>query len=234
MSIPSQFLIRRCLRGDNTNVYAFIHSFVEFSPTKGPRTNFIILPIENRKSSYVKIHKNIHNNLIKDYVIDMTCIHYLSNNPEPLEYKVKIWYEGSIVYVDGYEIPILNMTDACQTLPNIFCRLLEPIYTNYQLIADELIHTIPTVSTAPALTALTPLTASIASNLDPVSSYLLKHPNNECPFTLGLLTRETACLTPCGHAMSHTEMLEWLSTKPNCPVCRNPCTKSDLTLYKLT
>jgi len=53
-----------------------------------------------------------------------------------------------------------------------------------------------------------------------------------CPILLTELTLETTHITPCGHALSKEGLDAWLETSESCPVCRSPCTYSQLQYWK--
>ena len=213
MTIPSQFIIRRYVRGAESKLCAFIQSFIEVSE-KGERVSFTILPIEISESYYIKVNQEYWGSLKKNYVLPTTCIRYVCNRQDPIEYKNSIWYEGYVVSIEGRDIPMFNMDQACQILPAIFMRLIEPKYANYQL---QVLNSPP---------------KEIFTINEDIELYLKNHLGDECPITVSLLTKENICLTPCGHGIDHVAMLKWLETKENCPVCRCECTSDDLLVYK--
>jgi hypothetical protein len=49
-----------------------------------------------------------------------------------------------------------------------------------------------------------------------------------CPIELTELTRENACMAPCGHAMTHDAVTAWLRSSRTCPVCRAGLGMGDL------
>ena len=212
MTIPSQFIIHRFVRGSDSKFCAFIQSFTEVSQT-GERVSFNILPMETKEEYYIKIRQEYWGSLRMNKVLPTTCIRYTTTSPEPIEYKNSIWYEGDIIRIHGRDIPVFNMDQACQILPGIFCRLLDEKYENYKITV---------LNSKPQ----TPLTMNAE-----IESYLSTHPDTECPITLNPLTKENMCLTPCGHGIHRVSMLEWLETKTNCPVCRGNCTSENLIVY---
>jgi hypothetical protein len=52
--------------------------------------------------------------------------------------------------------------------------------------------------------------------------------NESCPIELSELTRENACMAPCGHVMTHVAITAWLRTSRTCPVCRAELGMGDL------
>lgn len=52
-----------------------------------------------------------------------------------------------------------------------------------------------------------------------------------CPISFMPLTRETICITKCGHSFSHLLMQHWIQGAHSCPVCREPVSKHDLQVY---
>jgi len=213
MAIPSQFIIRRYVRGEESKLCAFIQTFIELSE-KGERVSFSILPIETPQPHYVKVKQDNWGTLKKNHVLPTTCVRYISSRPEPFEFTNSIWYEGYVVNIDGHDVPMFNMDQACQILPTIFMRLIEPKYTNYQLHVFN-----------------SPPKDDVNINKD-IELYLKTHSDDDCPITVAPLTKENICLTPCGHGINHAAMLQWLETKENCPVCRHECKSDDLLVYK--
>lgn len=53
-----------------------------------------------------------------------------------------------------------------------------------------------------------------------------------CPITCEELGKQTAVLTPCGHALSRLVGERWIQEKRSCPVCRSPCAVQDLLQWK--
>jgi len=213
MAIPSQFIIQRYVRGPESKLCAFIQSFTEVSAEHGARVSFSILPIENKQPHYIKKKQEHWGSLRIEEVLPTCCTRYISERPEPYEFHNSIWYEGYVVNLNGRDIPIFNMDQACQILPAIFSRLIEPKYHAYQLNCYTVA---PRVCKDPV------------AELD---TYFLKHSEDVCPITMLPLSKFHMCLTPCGHGMDFAAMSQWLEIKDNCPVCRTQCTPAELIVY---
>lgn len=54
----------------------------------------------------------------------------------------------------------------------------------------------------------------------------------ECPIEQTALTKETACLTPCGHAMTLDAAARWIRGAHSCPECRSPCLVDQLQAWR--
>lgn len=54
-----------------------------------------------------------------------------------------------------------------------------------------------------------------------------------CPITINELQKHTTCITPCGHAMTHSSMKHWLQGGNSCPVCRLPVSETQLQVWKI-
>lgn len=52
-----------------------------------------------------------------------------------------------------------------------------------------------------------------------------------CPITMAPLDKDSACLTPCGHALDSSSAKHWISNEHSCPVCRQECSESDLLVW---
>jgi hypothetical protein len=54
-----------------------------------------------------------------------------------------------------------------------------------------------------------------------------------CPITMNELQKNTTCITPCGHAMTHSSAKHWIQDAHSCPVCRLPVSESQLQVWRL-
>ncbi len=49
-----------------------------------------------------------------------------------------------------------------------------------------------------------------------------------CPIMMDALTKENACITPCGHFFQYEAICKALEKKDECPTCRDECKKESL------
>jgi hypothetical protein len=49
-----------------------------------------------------------------------------------------------------------------------------------------------------------------------------------CPIIMDALTRENACITPCGHSFDYVALCKALEKKDECPTCRGMCKRESL------
>lgn len=144
-------------------------------------------------------------------------------------------------------IPVLNLNNKCEVLPAQFAeldrvdygylrfkmrrgRLVNP-YT-YRILqrdpvlaaASESVRGPPAVVPVPIASATTKMPQRV------VNVYLdsLIGAKETCPIELSELTRENACMAPCGHVMTHVAVTAWLRTSRTCPVCRTGLGMGDL------
>ncbi len=100
----------------------------------------------------------------------------------------------------------------------------------------------PTVEVTPWPTTL-PRTSSHSPITTPATNTMPQHIVNAyidtligrgdtCPISMNPLTREEACLTPCGHAVSRHEATRWIQDANSCPVCRAGCTVEALQSWR--
>lgn len=54
----------------------------------------------------------------------------------------------------------------------------------------------------------------------------------ECIILQTALTKETTCLTPCGHAMTTDAAAHWIRGAHSCPECRSPCSVDQLQVWR--
>ena len=216
MSVPREFLIQRFMRPeDDTRIFALIQSFTEIY-NQDVRVSFNILPIENKQPFYIKRYQERWNSLEKRIILPTTCVRYDEVEKEkPLELKNSIWFEGIVASVEGRDIPIMNMNKACQILPRIFTNIDKTKYQAYQLFLE---YQAPRVCLNPG---------------DEIDTYLKTHEEDVCPITMNPFTKDTVCITPCGHGVTYEAMCKWLETKKACPLCRNHCLKQDLIVLRV-
>jgi hypothetical protein len=81
---------------------------------------------------------------------------------------------------------------------------------------------------------ITPITPIVSMPQHIVNAYIdtLIQRNEACPISMNPLTRETACLTPCGHVASHHEATRWIQDAHSCPVCRSSCSVGNLQMWR--
>jgi len=205
MTLPHQFLIRRNNDLISEEVFAYVIS------RKDDRGKYVfdILPVF--PGTFVKKSENFHSDLIKNKKYSIQASRYSKEKGKTLEYDTEFWYEGLVASVHGRIIPIINMFKACQVLPGKFVYIEKPIFSEFAVRLQEVI------TLQPILT---------------IDKYLENHPDELCPILLTPLEETTLCLTPCGHGVTHSAMIEWLCRKNQCPVCRHPCSVSNLLLPK--
>jgi hypothetical protein len=204
MTLPSQFLIRRNNDLISEEVFAFVTS-----KKTGGKYEFDILPVLPGK--FIKRAENSYLELVKNKKYSMICSRYSKEKGKTLEYNTEFWYEGLVASVHGTITPIINMFKACQILPGKFVYIEKPIFSEFAIRLQEVI------TLQPILT---------------IDKYLENHPDELCPILLSPLEKTTLCLTPCGHGVTHSAMLDWLDRKNQCPVCRAPCSVTNLLLPK--
>jgi hypothetical protein len=54
-----------------------------------------------------------------------------------------------------------------------------------------------------------------------------------CPITMNEFTKDTTCITPCGHAMLLRSAERWIQDAHSCPVCRLPVSETQLQVWKI-
>ena len=79
-----------------------------------------------------------------------------------------------------------------------------------------------------------PIVPSISMPQHIVNTYIdtLISRGDTCPISMNPLTREGACLTPCGHVVSRREATRWIRDAHSCPVCRTGCTVEGLQSWR--
>jgi hypothetical protein len=201
MTLPPRFLIRR----NNDLISEEVFAFVTSGKDDRGKYVFDILPV--LPGTFIRKAEKIYSDLIKNKKYSIQTSRYSKEKGRTLEYETEFWYEGLVASVHDLIIPIVNMYKACQVLPGKFVYLEKPIFSEFAVRLQEEITLNPALS---------------------LDKYLKDHPDELCPILLTPLEETTLCLTPCGHGVTHSAMIEWLYRKNQCPVCRHPCHVSNL------
>ncbi len=169
-------------------------------------------------------------------------------------------YAGSYVLLDHRRIPVFSLTEPTICLASTFKRLDQPEYSQWRLALEPFMPIIspseldrmqqrrlPRYEITPAERIVqnlvqtthshhisTPLTSSPGIPQHIVNTYIdsLIARNETCPISMAELTRETACLTPCGHLSARHEAERWIRDAHSCPVCRSPCSVAGLQSWR--
>jgi hypothetical protein len=169
-------------------------------------------------------------------------------SPDPNEnakYKdTRIHYIGHKIVsnVGNAPIPVLNLNNKSEILPSQFAHLDKTEYGHlrFKMRPGRLInpYTYRILQRDPVLIAASsrPVAAAVPVPLARalpqrvVNGYLdsLITAKESCPIELTDLTRENACMAPCGHAMTYDAATAWLRASRSCPVCRAPLSVDDL------
>jgi len=202
MTLPSEFIIRR----HNDTKLEELYGYVTSKKDDSEKYTFNMIPIFPGK--FIKQIQNSYSGLIKNKPYSIKTSRYSKEKCQTLEFETDFWYEGYVVTIHGTNIPIINMFKACQILPGKFVFIEKPIFSEFAVrIQNEVI---------------------VKSTTCTIDNYLDTHPNELCPILLTPLEKSSFCLTPCGHGITHSAMLEWLNQKKQCPVCRQDCYASNL------
>jgi hypothetical protein len=154
--------------------------------------------------------------------------------------------------IGGQTIPVVNFNKKSEVLPSEFTQLHLPEYAHLQfrMRLGRLINpfTYRILQQDPVLMAASeyvrgefnpPAARPVAIQAVQVQQRIPQRVVNvyidsliaakeTCPIELTELTRENACMAPCGHAMTHDAAAAWLRTSHSCPVCRGPLSCDDL------
>lgn len=88
-----------------------------------------------------------------------------------------------------------------------------------------LIRSMQSIPVAPAVhrsSAPAPVTALLPQRIVNACIEGMIARGETCPIEMAPLTKETACLTPCGHTMTLSSAECWIRDAHSCPVCRAP------------
>ena len=163
-------------------------------------------------------------------------------------YTTEISYANAYILMgaNGDRIPVMNMTHRGLCLSSKFNRLDQPDYAQWRvkvepfipILSPNLLHRHHLrADRDPPITLITPQRVAITTipvaPVIPVTSmpqhivnaYIdtLIGRGDTCPISMNPLTREMACLTPCGHVASRCEATRWIQDAHSCPVCRSQC-----------
>ena len=159
-------------------------------------------------------------------------------------------YGGSYVLLDNHRIPVFSLTEPTLCLSSTFNRLDQPDYTQWCLklepympiISPSELHRVQRrqtqtqqpIITPPIILPTQPTQTQSRMPQHIVNSYIDSSISREetCPISMTPLSRETACLTPCGHLSARHEAERWIQGAHSCPVCRSPCSVDGLQSWR--
>jgi hypothetical protein len=152
--------------------------------------------------------------------IQKICVRYGKRRKE---YISNFMYTGFMANIVGQDIPIWEVNNPYSIMPNEFMFLNR--HEIYQFIIvegySEAIAEIPTLVPPPRTITMTDIQKKL-------SEFCYSNRDSCCPITMEAFNPRTLCLTPCGHGVKHSAMLEWLRTKEQCPMCRAECKSNQL------
>ena len=167
-------------------------------------------------------------------------------------------YGDSYLLIDNRRIPVFSLTEPTICLSSTFKRLDQPEYSQWCLklepympiISPSELHRIQRRQSRTHTqqytfrhtervlqTIIQPAQPTQTQSRMPqhiVNSYIDSSIAREetCPISMTPLSRETACLTPCGHLSARHEAERWIQGAHSCPVCRSPCSVDGLQSWR--
>jgi hypothetical protein len=171
-------------------------------------------------------------------------------------YSTEIRFDNHAIHImdSDFVIPVFELSDACKILPSQFYALEtdagEPY--RFKMSLGLLLNPVLETSTEEVRRAAFQMAEDAANTLlsrvmhsaasIPSPSQLPQHIVNgyiegllargeTCPIEMTPLTKENACLTPCGHTMTIDVAERWLKDAGSCPLCRTPCLASQLQIW---
>ncbi len=176
-------------------------------------------------------------------------------------YKTTVKYTGfAIRQADGNAIPLLELNKARLVLSSRFTHLDGPQGIRFrfmlrmglniepdsvtrlrelrqqainmaELEAAGLLIRMNAQNSRREITVLPPRANKMPQHI--VNQYIeaLVGKQESCPITMAPLDKESACLTPCGHALDSSSAKHWISNEHSCPVCRQGCSEEDLQVW---
>ena len=165
----------------------------------------------------------------------------------------EISYARSYLFTEQYQlrIPVFHLTNPTICLSSTFNRLDQPEYSDSRIKLEpympiiapselyrrqhQALPPMPSIFPAPApqlQTQQPQQTTTMPQHI--VNSYIEMSISREetCPISMAPLSRETACLTPCGHLSARHEAERWIQGAHSCPVCRSPCSVAGLQSWR--
>ena len=205
--LPSKMLIRR-YNDEDSLLYALINLHKNFELT---------LSVEKCGLSSNIFYKRP---LWKSQsLVRTTCVRY---GKERKEYVVDFMYTGFVVNIAGQDIEIWEVNNPYRIMPTEFMFLSKyEIYQYIILRAEE-------VSYQAEIPILVPPPRGLNSLQKKLVAFCESNKDSCCPITMEPFNKMTLCLTPCGHGIKHSAMLEWLQTREQCPMCRAACRADQL------
>jgi len=206
MELPQQMLIRR-YNNEDSLLYALInlHGGTELTFT-----------VEKRYSPDPVFYKRAV--WKPQQLIRTACVRY---GREKKEYISDFMYTGFIASVDGRDIEIWEVNNPYKILPVEFMFLNKYEEYSYVILQGERALEADAPTLVPPPRGLNTLQKKLAA-------FCESNTDSCCPITLEPFNSRTVCLTPCGHGIKYSAMLEWLASREQCPMCRATCRADDL------
>lgn len=173
--------------------------------------------------------------------------------------ETKIIYIGYKITSNqgGRAIPVMNLNRKSEVLPYEFASLDAPRngHLRFTMRLGRLVnpYTYRILQRDPILAAASefvrgelprpPAPAARLVSLPPPPPRMPQHVVNvyldslisvkkDCPVAFEEMSRENACMAPCGHAMIYSAVESWLRASRTCPVCRTALSLEDLIKWK--
>ena len=152
-------------------------------------------------------------------LIKTTCVRY---GKERKEYLIDFMYTGFVATIAGEDVEIWEVNNPYRVMPTEFIFLSKYVIYQYIILQDE------EASYEAEIPILVPPPRGLNSVQKKLAAFCESNKDSYCPITMEPFTCETICLTPCGHGVKHSAMLEWLATSQQCPMCRAACRTDQL------
>jgi len=155
-------------------------------------------------------------------------------------YETRIHFDGYAIQLSpSFSIPVCNIINKYIVLESRFIKINNKYNKPFQLIMEpNSTITFPSILEEVRAYYTSDLELCLASHIPQctplVNPTIPKHilevyiqslimKEEYCPIIFEPFTRDTTCITPCGHAINIDAAKQWFARKPICPVCREEC-----------
>jgi hypothetical protein len=220
-SLPPFFALRRYrpnVESDYPELDAYKNIAVLLQTTKNENNSWSLDIVQNphRLLNGAIISSQMDDLWFNTKVIEVNIKQHNSSNV----HKVSIKYNNTIIKYNDSIIPLFKIGIPCTVLDDIFFHLKESQYVSFRF----------EMKNGPIQQSIIKPSTTIVLHKNSIPQHMINtfiesllDKKEICPILLESFTKDTICITSCGHPISKQSAETWFLQKKTCPVCRAPC-----------